>query len=108
MKKGLFFWELVEVLIKFFTPLFLFWGGIFVTKLINVLIGAVFGWFIGLFFNETFLAILSDLGIEGYSLWQIGAFLGFVGSFFGSNFHYRTKEQIKKENASPQPWYRNQ
>ncbi len=50
--------------------------------ILTTFMGAVSGWFIGLFFEETILGILSSLGISGFSMWQIGAFLGFVGGFF--------------------------
>ena len=50
--------------------------------LINTIAGAVVGWIVGLFFAETILGIFAVLGIKGFAMWQIGAFLGFVGAFF--------------------------
>lgn len=50
--------------------------------LVSVLFGAVIGWFVGLFFGKTILAVLAGIGIKGFSMWQIGATLGFLGGFF--------------------------
>ena len=58
-------------------------AGVFMTfGIITTFLGAFSGWFVGLFFEETILGILSSLGVSGFSMWQIGAFLGFVGGFF--------------------------
>ena len=42
----------------------------------------VFAWFIGLFFGNGILGMLSAMGIEGFSMWQIGIFMGFFSGFF--------------------------
>jgi hypothetical protein len=55
---------------------------LFLGPLIGILTGAFVGWVVGWFFSETILGILYFLGIAGFSMWQVGAFLGFVGSFF--------------------------
>lgn len=54
--------------------------------------GAIGGWFIGLFFGNTILGILSQLGVHNVAMWQFGAFLGFVGGFFKTSV---TKEANK-------------
>ena len=54
----------------------------FVTFILHVLTCGVFAWFIGLFFGDGILEILSSLGIEGFSMWQIGIFMGFFSGFF--------------------------
>ena len=59
-------------------------GMFFVYALLGTIIGAFTGWVVGIFFAKPILAILSAIGIEGFKMWQIGAFLGFVGSFFRS------------------------
>ncbi|MBR2033330.1 MAG: hypothetical protein IKA03_01515, partial [Alphaproteobacteria bacterium] len=46
--------------------------------MLHVILSAIFGGVIGLFFGKAILGILSQIGISGYSMWQIGAFMGFV------------------------------
>jgi len=57
----------------------------------GTLIGAFMGWFVGLFFSKTILGILAAIGIEGFKMWQIGAFLGFVSGFFREVVSIKTK-----------------
>lgn len=56
-------------------------GGIFFFVVLGTLMGAFSGWVVGLFFWDTFRAILSQLGIRNIEMWQFGAFMGFVGGF---------------------------
>ena len=44
--------------------------------------GIVVGWVVGWFFSETILGIFAALGIKGFAMWQIGAWLGFISGFF--------------------------
>lgn len=55
----------------------------FIAPLFGVLIGAFMGWVVGLFFSATILDFLSRVGVEtaGLALWQVGAAMGFLGSF---------------------------
>lgn len=55
---------------------------IFLTPMIGSLTGAFAGWVVGLFFADTILGILRQIGITGVEMWQVGMFLGFVGGFF--------------------------
>lgn len=48
------------------------------------IVGAVSGWFVGLFFGDTILGIFAALGLHGFTMSQIGAFLGFLGGLFHS------------------------
>lgn len=57
---------------------------VLVAILLGTLMGALAGWVVGLFFSETILGIFAVLGLKGFTLWQIGAFLGFTGSFVRS------------------------
>ena len=57
-------------------------GVLFLAVLLGTLVGALCGWVVGLFFGDTILGILASIGITGFKMWQIGAFLGFVGGFF--------------------------
>ena len=55
---------------------------VFVAVLFGTLIGALAGWVVGWFFETTILGMFAAFGITGFKMWQIGAFLGFVGGFF--------------------------
>lgn len=72
-------------------------------RLLTVVFSGIFGWIVGWFFGETFLAILAQIGITGFSMWQIGAFLGFVGSFFTPivNLSNNQHEKSKTPQTSP-------
>ena len=52
------------------------------TFVLHVFAGGVMGWFIGLFFGNSILGILAEIGITGYSMFQIGIFMGFFSAFF--------------------------
>lgn len=71
----------MEGMTKFFGGAVLAVGGIFFFVIFGTLIGAFSGWVVGLFFGETILFIASQLGIKNVTMWQLGAFLGFVGGF---------------------------
>lgn len=64
--------------------------------MLHVILSAIFGWVIGLFFGKAILGILSQIGISGYSMWQIGAFMGFVASFFSKYITYDVKRTWSK------------
>lgn len=53
-----------------------------VLPVIGTFFGAVIGWVVGLFFGKAILGVLACIGIKGFSMWQIGAALGFIGGFF--------------------------
>ena len=53
--------------------------------LLGVLSGAFVGWVVGWFFADTILGFFAALGITSFKMWQVGAVLGFVGSFFKSS-----------------------
>jgi hypothetical protein len=69
-------------MIKFLGHLLKFWALFFFGVVVSSLFGAFTGWCVGLIFGKTILGILATLGIEGFKMWQIGVFLGFVGGFF--------------------------
>lgn len=52
--------------------------------ILGTLLGAVTGWIVGLFFSETILSVLAGFGAQGFTMWQLGAALGFIGPFFRS------------------------
>lgn len=56
-------------------------GGIFLLVLLGTLFGALAGMVVGLFFGDTILGIVGQLGIHNIAMWQFGAFMGFVGGF---------------------------
>lgn len=89
------FWDLLSALIgliaSWMVPLLWFVA----IKIFVTIAGALFGWIIGWFIGSTVLGILAQLGITGFSMWQIGAFLGFVGSFFGSTLNFNDFRSFK-------------
>lgn len=49
------------------------------------LFGAVIGWTVGLLFEQTILTTLRGFGVDtNFTMWQLGATLGFVSGFFKS------------------------
>ncbi len=56
-------------------------SAICILPVLGTLFGAFAGWVVGWFFEETILGIASQLGIDGVTMWQLGAALGFVGGF---------------------------
>ena len=60
--------------------------------IISTLIGAISGWTIDLIFASSITKILSQIGITGYSIWTIGAFIGFVSSFFRSSIKFKNSK----------------
>ena len=65
---------------------------IVVVVLLSTIVGAFVGWLVGLFFGETILGIFACLGVTGFKMWQIGAFLGFVSGFFRSSFSSKSED----------------
>lgn len=57
---------------------------LFVFRLIGPLAGALSGWIVGLVFENSIFAVLEAFGVDttGLALWQIGATLAFIGTFF--------------------------
>lgn len=56
----------------------------FLAPLIGISVGAFTGWVCGLFFDDTLRDLATRLGVD-WAPWQLGAALGFVGSFFKSS-----------------------
>lgn len=50
--------------------------------LASTLGGAFTGWIVGYFFDDTLGILTNRLGLYQIEFWQLGAILGFVGSFF--------------------------
>ena len=68
-------------------PLLIILIVVFIAPLIGVVFGGLSGFIVGLFFNDPVLNLLIAVvpALNGYSLTQIGATLGFVGGFFRSS-----------------------
>lgn len=58
---------------------------LFISVLFGTVIGAFAGWVVGLVFTDTMITLAKMLGQPGMEAWQLGAILGFVGSFFRSS-----------------------
>lgn len=55
---------------------------LFFAPILGTLVGAGVGTVVGWWFGSDLLPIFARLGLAGFSMWQLGAFLGFVGGFF--------------------------
>ena len=55
------------------------------TSIASTLIGALIGWIVGWFFSQPILNFFAAIGIEGFSMVELGTVLGFVGGFFRGN-----------------------
>jgi hypothetical protein len=70
----------------------LFSGAILVAAPFNALMGAVAGWTVEIFWGDTILRTLRSVGLPaGTTMWQLGATLGFVGSFLRTRTTVETK-----------------
>lgn len=56
-----------------------------IIPIVAVFFGAFSGWVVGIFFGGTILGLLEQVGIQDVYMWQVGAFLGFIGGFFKTN-----------------------
>ena len=65
---------------------------------LSTLVGAICGWCVGLFFDDSILFVLENCDIKGVSMWQLGASLGFTVSFFKSSvsFDMRKFKSLQK------------
>jgi len=57
-------------------------GALIILIILGPLVGALSGLIVGIFFSTPILNVLSAMGVDGVTMWQLGAFLGFVGGFF--------------------------
>jgi len=60
-------------------------GSLIAATILSTVAGWFIGWVVGWFFGDTILMFLSQVGIHGFTMAQVGASLGFVGSFFRSS-----------------------
>lgn len=72
----------MEKIISIFGGAILVLVGLMILIPLGTLFGAISGWVVGIFFGDTILDIVSQLGVKGVTMWQFGAFLGFTGAFF--------------------------
>lgn len=66
---------------------------LFFIAILSTVMGAAVGWVVGLFFADTIIGFLGRIGVnvDGLSMWQVGAALGFIGSFFKSTLQQKDK-----------------
>ena len=62
----------------------------------STLIGAFVGWVVGWFFGNTILNFFAAVGIEGFSMAELGAVFGFIGGFFRGNITNYTVPNNKR------------
>jgi len=82
-----------DKLLAAFAGLFLLPFILFFATIIGTVAGAIGGWAVGLFYGDTILFILNQLGVHGVTMGQFGAFLGFVGGFFKSVYMFRNPKK---------------
>ncbi len=70
-----------DKIVKGFGVVALTIGGVFFFIIFATFTGAMAGWVVGLVFSDTILGILGQLGVHNVSMWQFGAFMGFLGGF---------------------------
>ena len=87
-------------MVQALTKLFMIIALPFVTFFLHVFAYGVFAWFIGLFFGDGILEILSAMGIEGFSMWQIGIFMGFFSGFFRRLITFNSNGKAKANAES--------
>jgi len=71
----------MEEITKMMGVILTFLGAVFVGIILGPLVGGAAAWVIGLVFGDTILGIASQFGIKGVSMFQLGVFFGFIGSF---------------------------
>lgn len=88
---------------KFFGGCLTVIGFFLLVTILSTLVGAFIGMVVGWFFGNTILAFFATIGIEGFTMTELGAILGFVGGFFrGTSVNYNFPTVIKndgKENT---------
>ena len=75
------------------------------TAIASTLVGAFIGWVVGWFFGNTILSFFAAIGIEGFTMVQLGAILGFVGGFFRGtavNYNIAGKKEEKDQEKNQQ------
>lgn len=65
---------------------------LFVVVLLGTLIGGIVGWVVGIVFPFVFVTLNTLTGLT-LTPFEIGAVLGFVGSFFKTSAAYESKKQ---------------
>lgn len=75
-----------------FGSVFLTLCGFFLLIIARTFFGALAGWIVGLVFGGTILGIVAQLGVHGIVMWQLGAFLAFVGGFLATKVSATVKE----------------
>lgn len=61
----------------------------FFLSILGSVTGAISGWIVGLFFGDTIIGILGQIGIHHVTMFQVGAFVGFIGGFFRAHVSLR-------------------
>ncbi len=83
----------MDELSKFIYTLGFYGGYVIFAVFLGTMFGAVSGWIMGWFFSETILNIFAAFGVKGFTMWEVGAFLGFISGYFtGGKFHGQSKK----------------
>jgi|HubBroStandDraft_1064217.scaffolds.fasta_scaffold379046_2 hypothetical protein len=57
------------------------------------LFGGFTGWIVGIWFGDTILGIAAQLGVKNVTMFQLGAFLGFIGGFLRTKVRATVEEK---------------
>lgn len=65
----------------------------FIAPIISTLFGAFAGWIVGLVFEDAIMGFLARIWVkvEGLTMWQLGAALGFIGGYLKTTVHENRK-----------------
>ena len=85
--------EPMEKLALLFGGSALFLSGLLIFIILGTLAGGVAGWIVGLVFGDTILGIASQLGIHDVTMFQLGAFFGFIGGFLKTKVTAEIKQK---------------
>lgn len=67
-------------------------GIVFLAAVGGAAFGALGGWVVGWFFNDTIALGMRAFHLEPMETWQLGCFLGFVGGFFKATLSTSSKK----------------
>lgn len=68
-------------------------AGLFFLRIAHAVFGGVSAWVVGFVFGEPILRFFAILGIHGFSMFQLGVVMGFIGGYLTTTT--TVKEKVK-------------